>query len=198
MRFFLWMLCLVSFSLSGYASDPVHGCRVKTSVLQKHGSLINNAGCVIARKEKGETQFLLVYVAGGKSSGWGFPGGKPASKEVDARLDKQTNQPYSQKTFIAANNVSFDYSEPAVCTAYRETREETGLEVVVGELIDNAESFAAFHCVPFDLQQLDKLKAEDTAEIKRIGWFSIEQMKAKGFLRFESNLSIAETVWSLY
>ncbi len=96
-------------------------------------------------------------------------------------------------TFEAAKNIPFDYQEPAVCTAYRETREETSVEVVVGNLISNSDSFAAFFCLALDPKALLKpLQSEDPAEVEKIGWFTLEEMKAPGFLRFDSNLPIAE------
>lgn len=189
------LTAVLFFSSLAFGSDPVHGCRVKSEVLAKHAALVNNAGCVIMREKNGETQFLLVNVNAG---GWGFPGGKPSSKKVDAKTDKQTGKPYSEVTAKFAANIPFDYEEPAVCTAYRETREETSLEVVVGDLIELQEQFAAFRCWPLQPELLEgPLTPQDEGEVRKIDWFSLREMGANGFLRFESNLTIAKKALGL-
>lgn len=176
-RFILFLGCVFSgifFPAFIFASSPVDGCRVKTTVLQKHGALVNSAGCVVTRSVNGHLEFLQVLVNKGPGArGWGFPGGHSATRAQDLKSD-------DTKAF--ASSVSFDYAEPAVCTAARETREEVGLEVIVGEPIDISDKFIAFECSAADVKKLQGvLLTKDEGEIKDIRWIDLDWMRRRKF-----------------
>src|SRR5690606_27235086 len=148
------------FSASLLAADPVNACRVKADLPASAWSKVNNAGCVIAKEENGIKKFFMVYVDKGENDkGWGFPGGKPATRKNDAKLD-DNGTPKSIATAAIANQVEFDYIEPAPCTAARETREEMGQEVIVGDIIVEQKYFIAFECF-----LADSTTEQDTQEI---------------------------------
>ena len=166
----------------------------KKQTIKHHGTIVTDAGCVIEMSKGKERKYLLVYVDKGEDNkGWGFPGGSQASKAEDLEVDEDTGSPVSEKTTAIANTVEFDYSEPAICTAARETREETGSEVIIGDLISTAPYFTAFRCTFINPSAAEKsLVPEDQGEVLNIGWFTVEEMKEDGFLRFDNNLDIIE------
>lgn len=176
-----------------FALDFVSGCRVKADTLAKHGSLVHNGTCVITREAAGEVQFLLGYAGHSKKVGWGFPGGKSLTKDFDSALDPKTGKPFSPESFEAAKRIPHDYAEPAFCTAARETKEEMGVDVVVGDLLASNVQVAAFRCHALFPDQLkEPLHSHDPLEIQQVGWFSLREMRAPGFLRFATDLPIAE------
>lgn len=179
----------LAFSCSIFAATPTHPCRVKNSSMREFATVENNAGCVVHRvnTKTSDLEFLLVYVDKGETDrGWGIPGGKPASKKNDMNENEISKALASRSTY--------EYSEPAVCTAGRETYEETGIEVVVEDLIEKQPKFLAFHCAPVEPKLTEGVaQAVDIKEIKRTAWASLEQIKRGNFkLRFESNLPILE------
>ncbi len=182
-------------ALPAFGSDFVPGCRVKADTLVKHGSLTHNGTCVLTREVGGELQFLLGYAGNSKQVGWGFPGGKALTTDFDSNLNPKTGKPFSPESFEAAKNIPYDYAEPAFCAAGRETKEETGVDVVVGDLIKTTVTVAAFRChVLFPDQLKEPLQSHDPAEIQQVGWFTLKEMRAPGFLRFASDLTIAASV----
>ncbi|MBY0369915.1 NUDIX hydrolase [bacterium] len=170
------------------ASSPNHACRVMKPTLQQFATVENNAGCVIHRidPKTSEVEFLLVYVEKGDDKGWSLPGGKPATKKNDVK-----EGPIAQ---ALAARVPYDYSEPAVCTASRETFEETGMEVVVEELIEQQEKFLVFKCSPVDPGDvLEDIKAIDTREVHKTTWATLKQAQAAEFpLRFVSDRALLQ------
>ena len=70
--------------------------------------------------------------------------------------------------------------ERAVCTAWRETREETGLEVRVGELLHRFDNgFRLYRCTPAEPQQAPSAAATgpgDALEIADLGWLDRHQI----------------------
>ena len=188
-----------SILFCGYAplalsSAPTNACRAKLETIEQHGTIVSDAGCVIEMSKGKERKYLLVYVDKGEGKkGWGFPAGSQASRTEDLEVDEDTGSPTSVKTTAIAKTVEFDYSEPAICTAARETREETGSEVIIGDLISTSPKFTAFRCTftnPMAAEQ--SLVPEDQGEVLQIGWFSVEQMQEDGFFRFPDNLDIIE------
>lgn len=187
-------LAIFSIFLSySWAGDPIGACRVKSSTLLKlnNGNVrSNNAGCLIHKKEKGENYFLMVYVdKGADDKGWGFPGGGPSSKKEDSKVKE--GRAKSPARLAISQSVDYDYVEPVACTASRETFEETGLEVVVGDLISSSKYFVAFEC-DVVVGDLDKLQAVDTKEVKKLQWKPFGDFLKKDFLRFDSNIEIAK------
>lgn len=188
-------IVVLTLSLA-YADDPLHGCRVKEDSFKANAALLNNAGCIITRVNKdGAKEYLMVNVdKSANDKGWGFAGGKPSSSKNDGKLNDD-GSPKSPTTYAFTKAVNFSYVEPAVCTAARETREELGIEVIVGDLIVNQSKFAAFHCTPTDPKDLEKaIVAEDKQEVKGIGWFTAEKAKEEGFMRFKENIEILDLV----
>ncbi|OGQ33483.1 MAG: hypothetical protein A3F16_08800 [Deltaproteobacteria bacterium RIFCSPHIGHO2_12_FULL_43_9] len=178
--FFSTFISFVLFSFQANATAPINACRVNTETIQKYGTLISNAGCVISKNENGKISFLMVLNDNGPNdNGWAFPGGKPSTNANDLKEKGSLLQPSS-----------LQYEEPAVCTASREAREETGSEVIVGDLVDKQDKFIAFNCY---LLQPDKVSNKgNPEEIKEIKWISFDEIKwNKVKLRFQSNLSIA-------
>lgn len=182
---------------SAWAGDPSAACRVKKETFELHGAKLNNAGCVIARDNNGVTEFLLVYVnkttAEKKDEGWGLPGGGAASRAEDAKQEKDGRYK-SPGTYAISTQVSYDYVEPAVCTASRETREELGFEVIVGDLVMEEAKFLAFECTPNQHQYLRiQASPQDQQEVKvQPRWFTAEEAKKDGVLRFKTNAAIID------
>jgi len=184
---------LFLFSSHSFAAEPVGGCRVKADTLQRYGSFVSSSGCLITRINHGIREYLLVYVEKGDDRGWGFPGGKSASREHDSKIDSKTGEPKSESLYQVSQTTHFDYAEPAVCTASRESREEIGSDVIVGDLIDRSKYFTVFHCILAESSMpRGSLTPNDTHEVQGIGWYSRQQMQKKNFLRFESNLDIVK------
>lgn len=185
----LLLVGLLFFSNGIFADAPVHACRARTETLKTFATTENNAGCVLSRVRDRELEFLLVYVDknGGKDKGWTIPGGKPATRKNDATERRKTLNELAART-------TYDYSEPVVCTAARETFEETGVEVVVEELLTREEKFLAFQCAPVDPKSLEGIpEAIDTDEIKKIAWVGIEQVRRNNIpLRFKSDLTVLQ------
>jgi ADP-ribose pyrophosphatase YjhB (NUDIX family) len=182
-----WLL-LAAFPLPAFSDGPVHACRVKNETLLALATTVNNAGCVLERKNpsNGQSEVLLVHVdKGEKNQGWGIPGGKPATKQNDLKEPSPLLQ-------ASAKQIPFDYQEPLVCTAARETLEETGIEVVVEDLLAKETHFAAFTCRALNPEVLAKdLEAIDKKEIQKLAWHSLDDVvNGKLPMRFESNKEI--------
>ena len=188
----LLALPFLLLAVPSFADTPTHACRVKKETLKEYATVESNAGCVVHRvnSETSEVEFLMVYVdKSATDRGWGFPGGKPATKKNDLKENAIAK--------ALATRTEYEYSEPVVCTAGRETFEETGIEVVVETIIDKSDAFIAFQCSAVDPELTKHIPtAVDTKEIKKTAWVTLDQVK-KGTvpLRFESNLPILEKAY---
>ncbi|MEQ3635669.1 NUDIX hydrolase [Alcanivorax sp.] len=88
--------------------------------------------------------------------------------------------------------------ELAQCTAYRETLEETGLQVVVGERMQVMKNgFHLYRCIPADSLPEGKslpLPVQARLEVSDIGWYSLHELRQKDWrfaYQFELFLEVA-------
>ena len=138
-----------------------------TTPLSQHASGLRRIDCVqtlIVREEGDEPQVLLVWNEDWRNPCWGLPGG--------------AREP----------------AEPLCHTAVRETREETGLDIRLGELIDIHEIVGLgkrVHLVIFTFRGYvcgGRLCSDGTCEPERGGvsqasWFPLSEAKKLGTLR---------------
>jgi 8-oxo-dGTP diphosphatase len=128
---------------------------------------------LVVREEAGERQVLLVWNADWRNPCWGLPGG--------------AREP----------------AEPLCHTAVRETREETGLNIRLGELIDIHEIVGLgkhVHLVIFTFRGQvtgGSLCSDGTCEptcggVSKARWFPIEEARRLG--RLQRILSLEEQV----
>jgi 8-oxo-dGTP pyrophosphatase MutT (NUDIX family) len=184
----LGLLVLLFAGPSLKAMDASFSCRVKTDVIQAHASLMNNAGCLISRTTDRAEEVLLVRGPEQFGALLAFPGGTPAKKSADEK--EKTNRRF-------AKSVEFDYHEPSVCTAARETKEETGFDVIVGDLLDRSEYFNLFRCqiVAGGRAGIDELEISEVAWHRVASLISRHEAGEKVF-RFESNYEILKKLFS--
>lgn len=179
LRFISFVILFCSSAV--FAVPPSSACRVTKESIQKYGTLINNAGCVITKEEEGKLKFLMVYNDNGKKDrGWAFPGGTHVSPKSDKAENYSINVPEN-----------YSYDEPAICTASREAREELGSEVIIGDLVLQQEKFIAFSCY---LLHPEKVSNRDNSEeIKAIKWLSLSDIVNQVVpMRFQSNIDIVK------
>jgi len=185
-KHFIFCVFTVIAPALSWAADPGFSCRVKSDVLKDYSSLINNAGCLITRNQGKDIEAMFVRSTARDGGGLAFPGGGPATK---------TNDLKHETTRGLASGVGFDYAEPAVCTAARETKEETGLNVIVADVFDISDYFILFHCKLLPTQ-IDRT-AIHRDEVEGVEWHSVAKVlrefkKTPGILRFESNAPLLE------
>lgn len=194
MRNIILAASIICFAAVTYAGDPQGGCRVKTDSLEQNAHILNNAGCLISRTNEKTTELLMLYVdKGPDEKGWVFPGGKPTSKKNDGKM--KNGVPKSKAMKKIADSIEYDYVEPAVCTASRETKEEVGFDVVVGDLIHLGKYFAAFECLPTLPEHLEGISTRDAEEVKNIKWVSMKDVEDGLHLLYQ-NKEIFETYFN--
>ncbi|MGK0402042.1 MULTISPECIES: NUDIX hydrolase [Alcanivorax] len=78
---------------------------------------------------------------------------------------------------------TLERGELAQCTAYRETLEETGLQVVVGERVQVMKNgFHLYRCIPAESLPEGEpllLPAQARLEVSDIGWYSLDELRQK-------------------
>lgn len=185
MRIFDWgraVVVMACFAPSLFSMEASFSCRVKTDVLKKYASLTNNSGCLITRKKDSAYEVLLVQSARSDGGLLAFPGGTPAMKSADQK--ERSNRRFAQA-------VAFDYHEPSVCTAARETKEETGYDVIVADLVDESKYFNLYRCELV----FEGRSTIDHSEVEKVEWFNLQRLIAQHeagqkIFRFESNYQI--------
>ncbi len=171
-----------------YATDaPQKACRTKVSTIKKLGSLVKNSGCVIFKFDKdNRPTHVLMYRDDidddKKVDGYSLPGGKRAAIKYDrASIKVNADTEGDQKFSKLSDTFGVEYSESAIQTACRETREETkrkmsdnsdGLEIIVVDLLNPDDKyFFAFTCLAPDI---DKLIVSQGIEKGDYSWVSKE------------------------
>jgi 8-oxo-dGTP pyrophosphatase MutT (NUDIX family) len=167
------------FIQKAVSAEPLFGCRVKPEVIKSTAHLSNNAGCLITKGKGKNLKVMMLYTRKDKG-GYAFPGGTIATMKNDIDEAKEEKNTTAALLLEAAKkNGIKDYHEPIVCTAARETKEETGLDVIVGDLFVEQKYFIVFKCYAHPSQFLDGIKPLDTHEVKTgaLRWISKKDFK---------------------
>ncbi len=93
---------------------------------------------------------------------------------------------------------TLEAGELAQCTAWRETREEAGLTVTVGErLAVMTNGFHVYRCypqAPMDTSQAVPVPRSGKTEVSAIGWYELSSLSKEGwrfYYQFEQFLEVA-------
>ncbi len=93
---------------------------------------------------------------------------------------------------------TLEAGELAQCTAWRETREEAGLTVAVGErLAVMTNGFHVYRCypqAPMDTSQAVPVPRSGKTEVSAIGWYELSSLSKEGwrfYYQFEQFLEVA-------
>ena len=99
---------------------------------------------------------------------------------------------------------TLEAGELAQCTAYRETREETGIEVVVGPRVRVMKNgFHLYRCYPADAQTVNAplpVPESSRLEVSAMGWYSPAQLRKDDWrfpYQFELFLNVLDEQLSL-